>query len=107
MSGGAFNYIDSQLSSEIFGYLDDDKKIPNIFEDKEISELIYDVLNLIHDFDWYASGDTGEDSWLTKKNKFKTKWFTTPPKERIKRIIDDSIIGLKEDLYKTYGITHE
>jgi len=37
MSGGCFNYIDSQLKSEIFGWSD---KPRNVFKDKEISQLV-------------------------------------------------------------------
>ena len=65
MSGGRFDYIDSRCKSEIFGW---DDRFRNVFEDREISELIFDVFDLIHDYDWYASGDTGEGKWLTAKD---------------------------------------
>lgn len=103
MSGGHFNYQDSTLMSEIFGWAD---KPSNRFEDKEISELVWDVLNLIHDYDWYASGDTCEKTWLEAKMKFKQKWFGNPY-VRTKRIIDQSIRECKDELYKTYGIKEE
>ena len=64
MSGGRFEYIDGRLKDEIFGWTD---KPGNVFEDKEISELVWDVLDLIHDFDWYASGDTCKETYLKKK----------------------------------------
>ena len=56
MSGGHFEYLDGRLKDEIFGY---ENKVKNVFEDREISELVFDVLDLIHEFDWYYSGDAG------------------------------------------------
>ena len=44
MSGGHFDYIDSRAKNEIFGYGD---KWWNVFEDREISELVWDIFNLI------------------------------------------------------------
>ena len=72
MSGGKFEYIDSRCKTEIFGWTDEPR---NIFEDMEISELIWDVFGLIHDYDWYASGDTCEDTYLKAKELFKKKWL--------------------------------
>lgn len=99
MSGGHFCYTDSQAKSEIFGWTD---KPTNVFEDQEISELIFDVFDLIHDYDWYASGDTCEDTWLQKKWAFKTKWLRRPPEERTKAIIDAVIDEARQELYKTF-----
>ena len=101
VSGGKFDYMDRTLKEEIFGYLD---KPINVFEDKEVSELVWDVLNLIHDYDWYASGDTCEETYLKAKSEFKKKWFGVPPESRMKRIIDGSMEDLRRELYKTYGV---
>lgn len=100
MSGGRFDYKDRELRDEIFGWRD---TWCDRFEDREISELVWDILNLIHEFDWYNSGDTGEDEWLEAKHKFKMKWL--PNNEaRTKRVIDDCIEDAKEELYKTFNI---
>lgn len=106
MSGGRFDYRDSSLKDEIFGWINDGDKIPNVFEDREISELTYDLLNLIHYYDWYASGDTGKDSYLQAKSEFKKKWLSNRG-VRVRRIVDDAISELKDELYETYGITEE
>lgn len=42
MSGGRFDYKDQGLRNEIFGWGD---TWCNVFEDREISELVWDVLN--------------------------------------------------------------
>lgn len=99
MSGGKFDYVDERCKHEIFGW---DDKLRNVFEDKEISALIFDVFNLIHDYDWYASGDTCEATYLNKKNEFKEKWLRHD-EARTKRVIDNAINECKEELYKTYN----
>lgn len=104
MSGGHFEHIDSRLKSEIFGWCNGHT---NVFEDREISELVWDVLDLIHDFDWYASGDTGEAAWLEAKNTFKKKWFSNNRGLRVRRIIDEALQETKEELYKTFNLQEE
>lgn len=101
MSGGRWNYQDSSLQNEIFGFTDSPR---NVFEDREISELVWDVFGLLHDFDWYESGDTCEETWLKAKEKFKRKWFGTSRKYRLKEIIDQTAEEFKEEMYKTIGI---
>ena len=101
MSGGHFNYVDSRLRDEIFGWSD---RASNVFEDVEISDLVWDVLNLIHDYDWYASGDTEEATYLEAKRKFKKKWFETPRTVRVRRIVDQALAETREELYKTFGV---
>lgn len=102
MSGGRFDYKDQGLRNEIFGWGD---TWYNVFEDREISELVWDVLNLVHEFDWYDSGDTGEDTWLEAKATFKGKWLSGKNNSRTKRIIDDTLKEAKEELYKTFNIS--
>ena len=106
MSGGRFDYIDSRAKSEIFGWTSGDK-IPNVFEDREISELVYDVFDLIHDFDWYANGDTCKETYLKSKAEFKKKWLGGNRGVRVRRIIDEAIQDAKDELYETYGITKD
>lgn len=100
MSGGRFDYVDGRLKDEIFGWTD----VPrNVFEDREISELVWDVLNLIHDFDWYASGDTCKETYLKAKAEFKKKWFGDRG-VRVRQIVDDALKQAKDELYETFGL---
>jgi hypothetical protein len=103
MSGGRFEYLDSQLKSEIFGW---DEKFSNVFEDREISELVFDVLDLIHDYDWYASGDTCKETYLKKKAEFKKKWFSNRG-VRVREIVDTAMKEAKAELYETFGFDVE
>ena len=102
MSGGRFDYVDSRLKDEIYGWTD---KPSNVFEDREISELVWDVLDLIHDYDWYASGDTGEETYLKAKSEFKKKWLSNRG-VRVRRIVDDAIEQCKNELYNTFGFDY-
>lgn len=100
MSGGRFDYLDNRLKDEIFGWCD---KWTNVFEDREFSELVWDVLNLIHDFDWYQSGDTCKETYLVSKAEFKKKWFSNRG-VRIRRTIDTALDEVRAELYETYGL---
>lgn len=68
MSGGYFNYTDSQFQSELFGWTD---KPGNVLEDRELSDMTRDLLNLIHTFDYYKSGDCDKEKYLNEKRLFK------------------------------------
>lgn len=100
MSGGRFDYKDMGLKSEIFGWTDAPS---NVFEDREISELVWDVLDLIHDYDWYASGDTGKETYLEAKRAFKEKWFSNRG-VRVRRIVDEALKRCKDELYETFDM---
>ena len=99
MSGGRFSYIDLNLKNEIFGWAD---RPTSEFEDREISELVWDVLDLIHAYDWYASGDTGEEAYLKAKAIFKKKWFSNRD-VHVRQIVDIALQECKDELYKTFG----
>lgn len=102
MSGGRFNYADSNLKSEMFGWTDEPH---NVMEDDEISELAWDLLDLIHTFDYYESGDTGRDNYIKAKNDFKNKWFKNSRKIRLEKIVDRKIEELKKDIAEMIGET--
>ena len=103
MSGGRFDYVDSRLKGEIYGWAD---KPSNVFEDREISELVWDMLDLIHEYDWYASGDTCKETYLKAKSDFKKKWLNNRG-VRVHRIVDDAIEQCKNELYETFGVKDE
>ena len=96
MSGGHFDYYDLSLKNEIEG---------EDFEDVEIQELVNDVLDLIHEYDWYKSCDTSQEYYLEHKRKFKAKWFGNPDK-RLKTMFQsvvDSIDECKKKLEEAYS----
>lgn len=98
MSGGHFNYRDSALKNEMFGWAD---RPTNVLEDRELSELAWDLLDVIHAYDWYASADTCKEIYLKEKNKFKKKWLSNRG-VNVRRIVDEAVTELKAELYETF-----
>ena len=103
MSGGKFDYIDARLKHEIFKYAD---RPTNEFNDMEISALVWDLLDLIHEYDWYVSGDTDKETYLKEKDAFKKKWFSNRG-VRVRRIVDEALKQCKDELYETFGFEQD
>ena len=116
MSGGRWDYINDRVANELFGYYldvdyglaDDDvsysrklaRKI-NPLEDKLLSELVFDVLCLLHSYDWYASGDNCEDVYKKDKNYFKRKWLKGVSKDLVTTIVEEEFARTKEELLES------
>lgn len=98
MSGGHFNYLDNSLKCEMFGWTD---RPLNVLEDRELSELTWDLLEVIHEYDWYASGDTSKETYLKAKDEFKKKWLSNRG-VNVRRIVDEAVTELKAELYETF-----
>lgn len=102
MSGGAFNYEQVRLAEELFGWnlnctygeggheQGKTARSINPMCDREMSELVWDVLCLIHSLDWYKSGDTDEDDYRADVKWFKDKW--------LKRSAGDALAAYKDDI---------
>lgn len=90
MSGGRFDYKDDALAAELFPGvpirwgLDSGEWYDNAVEkvtesdvmcDKEISELVYDVMCLLHGADLYLSGDLGWATYECDLQYFREKWL--------------------------------
>ena len=115
MSGGEWNYANDNLASDIFGYglcVDyglsrEEHKIQALkarkidpLEDKELSELVFDILCLLHSYDWYTCADTGEDTYRADVKTFKDKWLKRSAPKRIKDEIEKSLAETRIDLYR-------
>lgn len=114
MSGGLWDYRDGILAGDIFGhgvvdYGDNGRKKSlaarkkNPLEDKEFSEMVFDMFCVLHSFDWYQCGDTDEEQYRDDLSEFKEKWLGKTQTERTKTEIDKSVAELKSELYKTLG----
>ena len=116
MSGGKWDYLDDRLATEIFGYwistssLLDEKYNHSIkevirnnpLEDYEMSAIVFDVLCVLHAYDWAISGDTEMEYYRREVKAFKNKWLKSSERDRAKSIIDTCITNLKEALYETF-----
>jgi hypothetical protein len=97
MSGGLWEYQDSRLKNEIFHYRD----IPhNALEDMELSTMVFELFEVLHQFDLYKSDDTSKENYLDAKKVFKKKWIrnTNYRKEVLKKIIEDEFEAKKQEL---------
>lgn len=115
MSGGTWNYTNDTLAGDIFGWglnVDyglnrEEHKISAMqarkadpLEDKELSELVFDVFCLLHSYDWYNSADTGEDTYRSDVKAFKNKWLKRSGQQRIKDEIKKALAETRINLYR-------
>ena len=116
MSGGHFDYDNDRAARTILGWrvdvdygLGQDRYKDNVrvarkidpLEDRQISELVFDLFCLLHSFDWYKSGDTGENTYLKDLEFFKSKWLKPTPSQRTKAEIEKCVSELRGELLKT------
>ena len=92
MSGGHFNYAFFQLDA-----------YEGQMEDAELNELLLDFRGLLHDLEWYKSGDFCEDDYRESARNFKRKWLPGNRDERLKRIVTEECEKLKAELMKMIG----
>ena len=94
MSGGSYNYIYSQLESECEGQM----------HDSEMNMLIKDLCKVLHDLEWWQSGDYSEESYRESVAKFKAKWFKGDRKQIAKEYIDSQVGIIQTELYNLFEI---
>ena len=90
MSGGSHDYLFYRMEEEYIGKM----------HDRELDELMKDICELVHDLEWYDSGDYGPDGYFDTVKEFKEKWFKQSRKDRLKKIIDDSVNELRDELVR-------
>lgn len=113
MSGGSHNYIANEINEALFGYrfenrIDNhytkvcDDKIARIarnlnpMHDRELSELMADVMCLLHGLEWFDSCDIGEEKYKECVNKFKAKWMHRTENDRLNSYLGDLKIYYEE-----------
>ena len=102
MSGGSHNYIAYTINGELFEdriethYTNvcDEKNARiarnlNPMHDRELSELIADVMCLLYGLEWFDSCDIGEETYKECANKSKAKWMHRTEKDRVNSYADD------------------
>jgi hypothetical protein len=65
MSGGHFNYMYSTIEDMYGGNL----------LDPDLNEMLKDFIELLHDLEWFESGDYDEETYFSTVEEFKKKWF--------------------------------
>ena len=97
MSGGSYSYIYVRLSEEC------EKRM----YDAEMNDLIKDLCEVLHDLEWWQSGDTSEERYRKKLSTFKKKWFKGDREQRLKGYIDEQIGTVRSQLYSLIGEPQE
>ena len=97
MSGGSYNYICYTLEEECKGAM----------YDAEMNDLIADLCEVLHDLEWWQSGDTSEKTYRKTLTAFKNKWFKGDRQERLKGYIDEQIGIVRRQLYSLIGDPQE
>lgn len=87
MSGGSMDYLCYKIENQL-SYVDD----------LEVKELMTDLAELMHDLEWWQSGDYSRDSYEETLSKFKAKWFGDNRNERLKEYINKSLDGIKAEI---------
>lgn len=116
MSGGNWNYQNDSLANELFGWGFSPNygekgfsqaayaRKSNPLEDRQLSELLWDLFCVLHSYDWYACGDTCEDTYRKDVAYFKNKWLKASPEELVRREIDASLEEARQAIYQSLGI---
>lgn len=92
MSGGSMDYLCYRVEEQA-----------SQMGDRELSELIKDVAELLHDREWYLSGDYGDETWEKCARKFKRKWFEQPREDRLKALIEQTFNEAKRECMSMIG----
>ena len=87
MSGGSLNYIYHKLNNAA-DYIDD----------AEICDLLKDLAEVLHDYEWYDSGDYSRSTYEETLAAFKEKWFKSSREDRLKVYIKDYLKNLEEKI---------
>lgn len=85
MSGGSFNYMYARIKEEYSGEM----------EDLEMEELLTDFCKVLHDLEWYRSGDYGEEDYRRVVADFKKKWLRQSNEQRSQNTVDYALDKLR------------
>lgn len=88
MSGGSFNY----------GYIHLEEYFDKM-EDSQLNGMLKDLQKVLHDVEWYTSGDISEESYRETVTKFKKKWFAQSDVD-VKTYIEAQFEQKKNELLK-------
>jgi len=90
MSGGCMNYA--------YRHLDD---MADDVEDREIKDLLKDLSSLMHDLEWWQSGDYSSSDYYENLDAFKKKWFGDSSRnERLREYINSELDDMKFKIEK-------
>ena len=92
MSGGSMDYLYSRV-----------REYSDSANDPEITELMDDLADVLHEMEWWHSCDIGEEQYREAVRKFKDKWFGISREIRLREYIDNELAAVKDKLYNLIG----
>lgn len=92
MSGGHFDYLYWKVEETYVGQM----------EDFELDEMMKDLCELLHDLEWWQSGDYSEETYRKTVKNFKEKWFGKTEEKRIARLVDKATKDFEKLLKDTF-----
>ena len=92
MSGGSMDYVCWKV-----------EEAAHYVEDKEIKELLKDLSELLHDLEWWDSGDYSAETYYETLNNFKTKWFGDNRNERLRKYLNTTFDDMKVEIDRLLG----
>lgn len=91
MSGGSYSYVYCQVENECVGRM----------FDRQLDEMMKDLVKVLHDLEWWQSSDTGEDTYRRAVTEFKKKWFKQR-KIDVQKQIESEFERTKDKLMKEF-----
>lgn len=91
MSGGSYSYVYCKVENECVGRM----------FDRQLDEMMKDLVKVLHDLEWWQSSDTGEDTYRRAVTEFKKKWFKQR-KIDVQKQIESEFEKTKDELMKEF-----
>lgn len=91
MSGGSYNYMYSRINDEYIGRM----------HDSQLDAMMKDLVDLLHDLEWWMSCDYSEDTYRKSVTEFKKKWFKQT-KIDVQNQIESEFEKTKNELLKEF-----
>ena len=89
MSGGSYNH----------GYINIEYEYVGRMKDNELNEMMKDLVQVLHDLEWWQSADSSEETYRETVTKFKSKWFKRR-KCDIESLVNEVFENKKQELLK-------
>jgi hypothetical protein len=96
MSGGSYSYVYCKVENECVGRM----------FDRQLDEMMKDLVKVLHDLEWWKSSDTGEDTYRRAVTEFKKKWFKQR-KIDVQKQIESEFERTKDELMKEFDYLND
>lgn len=96
MSGGSYSYIYNRV----------DEECVNRMYDSQLNEMMKDLVEVLHDLEWWKSCDCSEETYRESVKKFKKKWFRQT-KIDVQKQIESELEKKKNELMKEFDYLND